>query len=181
MGDPVKSKQQPSGGAKKSWLGGIFSKIIKTDQVHLPDDQDKRIIYDEAKGKWVNLDEDEDSSVSAAPPPMDPVCVPGSGPSSGPAPTNYRAGLAGRRAGRGYVNVLGQSGMTKPVAAPMMPNGAPPMTPLDPPASNPASNLMVPSSQASDENLPDNSGPASMPMMFNPNSMSGSSLPPPSF
>ena len=30
---PVKSKQQPSGGAKKSWLGGIFSKIIKTDQV----------------------------------------------------------------------------------------------------------------------------------------------------
>ena len=39
-------------------------------QVHLPDDKDKRIIYDEAKGKWVNLDEDEDTAVAAAPPPM---------------------------------------------------------------------------------------------------------------
>ena len=37
-------------------------------QVHLPDDKDKRIIYDEAKGKWVNLDEDEDTAVAAAPP-----------------------------------------------------------------------------------------------------------------
>ena len=152
-------------------------------QVHLPDDKDKRIIYDEAKGKWVNLDEDEDTAVAAAPPPMmGGGGMPGGGPAAGPAPTSYRAGLAGRRGGRGYVNVLGQSGMTKP-AATMMPNGGgqpPPMTPLDLP-SLPSTTPMIPANQPSDDNNQDNSGPASMPLMFNPGSLSGSSLPPPSF
>ena len=164
-------------------------------QVHLPDDKDKRIIYDEAKGKWVNLDEDEDTAVAAAPPPMMAGMGGGGGggggmpgPGSGQAPTSYRAGLAGRRGGRGYVNVLGQSGMTKPAAA--MPNGAssggggglppPMMTPLDFP-SLPAATPMVPASQPSNDTSQDNSGPASMPLMFNPGSLSGSSLPPPSF
>ena len=156
-------------------------------QVHLPDDKDKRIIYDEAKGKWVNLDEDEDTSVAAAPPPM-MGGMPGGGPGTAPAPTSYRAGLAGKRAGRGYVNVLGQSGMTKPTGPAMIPNGGgggggggqPPMAPLDLP-SLPASTPLVPLSQPGDNNSQDNSGPASMPLMFNPGSLSGSSLPPPSF
>ena len=149
-------------------------------QVHLPDDKDKRIIYDEAKGKWVNLDEDEDTAVAAAPPPM-MGGMPGGGPGAGPAPTSYRAGLAGRRGGRGYVNVLGQSGMTKPAGPTMMPNGGgqPPLTPLDLPG--PASTPMVPVNQPSDDNTQDSSGPASMPLMFNPGSLSGSSIPPPSF
>ena len=128
--------------------------------------------------------------MAAAPPPMMGGMggMPGGGPGTAPAPTSYRAGLAGRRGGRGYVNVLGQSGMTKPSGPTMMPNGGsggggggqPPMTPLEPP-SVPFTTPMVPVNQPSDDNIPDNSGPASMPLMFNPGSLTGSSLPPPSF
>ena len=110
------------GGKKSSWFGGIFSKIIKKDQVHLPDDQDKRIIFDEAKGRWVNLDEDESESAAAAPPPMDPAFsqpavpaaggpTPGAATSNAPPAVNFRAGLTKKRGGRGYVDVLSQSGM----------------------------------------------------------------------
>ena len=195
VSDKKKSKKKESqdgGGKKSSWFGGIFPKIFK-NQVHLPDDNDKRIVYDEDKKRWVNLDEDEDSQGPAAPPPMDPAFSqpstgaggPGGGPggAGGPpaAPTNFRAGLAGRRGGRGYVDVLGQSGMSKPSSAPaMVPNGAPPPSSAAPPMMfsplppAPGQDDTAPASDTSDVN----SGPASMPMMFNPNSMTNSSLPP---
>merc|ERR1719384_2297958 len=70
-----KEEKQPQddGGKKKSGMfGGILSKFWKSDQAILPDDKDNRIIFDEAKGRWVNLDEDEDDVGPVAPPPMDP-------------------------------------------------------------------------------------------------------------
>merc|ERR1740123_882037 len=130
-----KKEKQDDGGKKKSGLiGGILSKFWKSDQAILPDDKENRIIFDEAKGRWVNLDEDEDEAGPAAPPPMDPAFSAASaGPSAGPGGqqpppvTSFRAGLTSRRGGRGYVDVLGQSGMSKPVSsgAGLVPNGAP--------------------------------------------------------
>merc|ERR1719318_1582216 len=201
-----KAAAAPTPAPKKSWFGGIFSKIIKSDQVHLPDDKDKTIVYDEAKGRWVNLDGDDDDLAPAAPPPMDPAfSAPASGPTpagpagpgSGPpaAPTSYRAGLGSRRGRSGYVDVLGQAGLSKPMTNPLLPNGgAPPPGPpsmgsLVPPAmlnpnmapisndgptslatSNP---YMVPDSGQGKEDASTSAGPASMPMMFNPSNMAG--------
>jgi len=199
-----KKPAKPAAAPKKSWFGGIFSKIIKSDQVHLPDDKDKTIVYDEAKGRWVNLDGEEDDLAPAAPPPMDPAfSSPSSGPAPGPggppvAPTSYRAGLGGRR-GRGYVDVLGQAGLSKPMSTPMIPNGAPPggmlgsppamggmappvmlnpnlaPTSSDGPTSLTTSNnpYMVPGGGGGGDENSANSGPSSMPMMFNPSSMAG--------
>jgi len=181
---------------KKSWFGGIFSKIIKNDQVHLPDDQDKTIVYDEAKGRWVNLEGDDDDLAPAAPPPMDPAFSAPTGGSAAPpggssgppaAPTSYRAGLGSRRGRSGYVDVLGQAGLSKPITNPMLPNGGVPS--LAPPAMlNPntapstsggptslstTNPYMVPGSDGGKEDTSANTGPASMPMMFNPSSMVG--------
>ena len=90
---PAKKKEGQDGGVakKSSCFGGILSKIIKNDNVHLPDDKDKRIVYDEAKKRWVNLDEDEDSQGLAAPP-MDPAfSAPATGaPGGGAAPVPSR-------------------------------------------------------------------------------------------
>jgi len=202
---PVKKAEPVAPAPKKSWLGGIFSKIIKNDQVHLPDDKDKTIVYDEAKGRWVNLEGDEDDLAPAAPPPMDPAfsatgggaaLPPGpAGGSSAPpaAPTSFRAGLGSRRGRSGYVDVLGQAGISKPISNPMLPNGA--LSPPGPPSGAPPAMLnpnlppssgegptslsttnpyMVPDSAGMKEDLGTTAGPASMPMMmFNPSSMTG--------
>ena len=163
-------------------------------QAILPDDKDKRIIFDEAKGRWVSLDEDEDEGGAATPPLMDrsfSAAFSGSsarpGAAGGPQapPTSFRAGLASRRAGRGYVDVLGQSGMSKPVTSDpgMVPNGAPPVAPAAAPGLgappvmfNPgATPLTSQEAQGGDQ---DTGGPASMPMMFNPSSMGSSAMPP---
>ena len=45
---------------------------MSTVQVHLPDDKDPTIVYDEKLKRWVNKDGDDDSLAPAAPPPMDP-------------------------------------------------------------------------------------------------------------
>ena len=200
---PSKKTDGPSPVPKKSWIGGIFSKVFKSDQIHLPDDKDKKIVFDEAKGRWVNLDGDDDDLAPAAPPPKDPAfSVPTATTLSGPAafgggppvaPTSFRAGLGSRRGRSGYVDVLGQAGLSKPMANPMLPNGGPgggppvgtspptmfnpniaPIsgdgpTSLDTGSNNP---YMVPDKGGDDEGV-SSSGPASMPMMFNPSAMSG--------
>merc|ERR1712106_827455 len=202
----AKKADLPTPAPKKSWFGGIFSKIIKSDQVHLPDDKDKTIVYDEAKGRWVNMDGEEDDLAPAAPPPMDPAFsapsagpTPGgpAGPGSGPpaAPTSYRAGLGNRRGRSGYVDVLGQAGLSKPMSNPLLlnggmpPNGSPSMGAMAPPAMlnpnlAPASSdgptslstgnqYMLPDSVAKEDSSA-NTGPSSMPMMmFNPGNMAG--------
>ena len=148
-----------------TWFGGIFSKIIKNDSVHLPDDNDKKIVYDEAKGRWVNLDGDEDDLAPAAPPPMDPAfSAPKGGPATGPGgppatQTSFRAGLGSRR-GRGYVDVLGQAGLSKPMSTPMLPNGAPPAGMLGSP---PAMGGMAPPAMLNPNLAPiSNDGPTSL-------------------
>merc|ERR1712013_267902 len=201
---PAKKAESAAPAPKKSWLGGIFSKIIKNDQVHLPDDKDKTIVYDEAKGRWVNLEGDEDDLAPAAPPPMDPAFSatgggaalppgPAGGPAGPPAaPTSFRAGLGSRRGRSGYVDVLGQAGISKPITNPMLPNGAlsppglpsgaPPamLNPDLPPSNNEGPTslstttpYMVPDKAGMREDSGANTGPASMPMMFNPSSMTG--------
>ena len=144
--------------AKKSssWLGGIFGKLVgNTNQVHLPDDSDKKIVYDEKLGRWVNMDGDEDEMAPAAPPPMDPAFA-AAGPASMPtaaavsptatSPSGFRA-QPGKRRGRGYVDVFGQAGATKPVpVSPMM--LVDPMLPPGPPggggSSGPSAGLLPP-------------------------------------
>jgi hypothetical protein len=128
------AKKSSSANTKKSssWLGGIFGKFVgSSNQVHLPDDSDKKIVFDEKLGRWVNLDGDQDDLAPAAPPPMDPSFASGvpaaspggvSGPTtpSGLSPTGFRA-QPGKRRGRGYVDVFSQAGATKPVpVSPMM-------------------------------------------------------------
>ena len=91
------------------------------------------------------------------------------------------------------MDVLGKSGMSKPVSsgAGLVPNGAPPVSPapaapgLAPPAMfNPGAAAPLSSQEAAPgaggDQAEDTSagGPASMPMMFNPSSMGSSAMPP---
>ena len=99
--------------------------------MHLPDDSKPTIVFNESTGRWENTVEgEEDSCAPAAPPPMMAAAPSTGGPSQGgaPPPVNYRAGLTTRRGRGGYVDVLSQSGMAKPMT--MTPsaltNGAPP-------------------------------------------------------
>jgi len=164
----VDSKPAPK---KGSWFGGIFSKMIKpNNQVHLPDDQpgNESIVFNEASGKWENKDGDNDSVAPAAPPPMDPQF---SAQPNAP-PTNFRAGLTKKRGARGYVDILGQSGMSKPVAdgTVLLPNNMPTSISQPPPS------LMNPNQPPSDgptslQTDTSDPAPSSMPMMFNPGFM----------
>jgi hypothetical protein len=208
----TKSKSSGANSKKSSWLGGIFGKFVgSTNQVHLPDDSDKKIVYDEKLGRWVNLDGDEDDLAPAAPPPMDPSFAVAPAPGGGAAPTSgllsaptsgFRA-QPGKRRGRGYVDVFGQAGATKPVpVSPMMlgdpmapPGGAAggggaPTPAAFPTIFNPTltahSNDDIPTgfaattSASSDETTANEGegGPASMPMMFNPSYMTTVTAPP---
>jgi len=191
-----KKDKQDEGKKKSSMFGGILSKFWKNDQAILPDDKDNRIIFDEAKGRWVNLDEDEDEAGPAAPPPMDPAfsaapadssARPGAAGGPQAPPTSFRAGLASRRAGRGYVDVLGQSGMSKPVTSDpgLVPNGAPPVASAAAPGLgappvmfNPGATPLTSQEAQGPGADQDTGGPASMPMMFNPSSMGSSAMPP---
>ena len=120
------------------------------------------------------MEGEEDSCAPAAPPPMMAAAPSTGGPSQGgaPPPVNYRAGLTTRRGRGGYVDVLSQSGMAKPMT--MTPssltNGAPP---------GPGPALLDPSSPPSPQDGPtslDYGGASSAPppmMMFDPSSMGG--------
>lgn len=208
--DKKPAKQDSSRPERKSWFGGIFGKILKApNQIHLPDDTKKTIYYDEDLKRWVNTDEDEDTSTPAAPPPMDPAFMmnnppmgqtaqlPGA-PSNAPptAPTSFRR--KGR--GRAYVDVIGQSGITKPISSTNAPPMLMPSTPstdqppggMTPMLFNPAavsqgaddgpSSLQLGGSIGAADGQDDqnSSGAQSMPMMFNPSSM-GSVTAPPTF
>ena len=141
-------------------------------------------MFNEATGRWENTAEgEEDTCAPAAPPPMmaaAPSSGGGPGGPGGPAnapPMNFRAGLVGKKKGRGYVDVLSQSGMAKPMAAGSTPGlvngnaGGPPGALLDP--STPPAPPDVPTS------LDYGGGGAPPPMMmFNPSAMGGAEQPP---
>lgn len=135
-------KKNESKTGKSGWFGGIFGKILKpSNQIHLPDDSNKSIVYDDKLGRWVNLDGSDDSMAPVGPPPMDPVFMGGSVskpdtvPNGMPLPPNNNSPAAPtlmattnltqsfrapKRKGRGYVDVLVKSGATKPVTTPPM-------------------------------------------------------------
>ena len=153
-------------------------------QVHLPDDTKPSIVFNEATGRWENTAEgEEDTCAPAAPPPMmNSAAAPGGG-GGGPggpanaAPMNFRANL-GKKKGRGYVDVLSQSGMAKPMEAGSTPGlvngnvGGPPGALLDP--STP------PAPQDGPTSLDYGGGGGAPPpmMMFNPSAMGGAQQPP---
>merc|ERR1719242_2866899 len=123
-----KEKKQDAAAQKKSSLlgslmPGLTSWLKPKNQVHLPDDTKPSIVFNEATGRWENTAEgEEDTCAPAAPPPMmSSAAAPGGG-GGGPggptnaAPMNFRANL-GKKKGRGYVDVLSQSGMAKPMEA----------------------------------------------------------------
>ncbi|KAG7208269.1 hypothetical protein KM043_014514 [Ampulex compressa] len=66
---PAEKKPPNSGG---SWFGGLFSKLAPKpkNQMILPDDNNPAIVWDPVAKKWMNKDEDPDSSsATLAPPP----------------------------------------------------------------------------------------------------------------
>jgi len=183
-----KEKKQAAAAQKKSSLlgslmPGLPSWLKPKNQVHLPDDTKPSIVFNEGTGRWENTTEgEEDICAPAAPPPMmsaAPSMGPGGpGGPTGAAPMNFRAGLVGKKKGRGYVDVLSQSGMAKPMAAGSTPGlvngiagGGPPGALLDP--STPPAPLDGPTS------LDYGGGGAPPPMMmFNPSAMGGAEQPP---
>ncbi|XP_060525165.1 protein transport protein Sec16A isoform X2 [Cylas formicarius] len=63
---PVKDAKQGTG-----WFGGIFSKLSMKpkNQMILPDDKNPKIVWDEAKKRWTNVDEDGNEATSEFKPP----------------------------------------------------------------------------------------------------------------
>lgn len=190
--EPVnQTKKVPVKEKKSSLLGslmpGLPSWLKPKNQVHLPDDSKPTIIFNESTGRWENTAEgEEDSCAPAAPPPMMAATPSNSGnapqPGGGgaPPPMNFRAGLTKRKGRGGYVDVLSQSGMAKPMTmAPPSLNNDPALPPL-----GPAPSLLDPSNPPSPQGGPTsldygdggsnapNHAPPPM-MMFNPSTMGG--------
>ncbi|CAH1271159.1 SEC16A [Branchiostoma lanceolatum] len=146
-----KNSAQRSGGT--SWLGGLFNKMMRgKNEIHLPDDTNKSIVWDATRGKWINQNEaEEEDAAPPPPPPKDPMPSPAGGPAPPPGNTpnrfSRRAGPTGK-----YVDVLNQSGTTKPAAPP------PDLFPGMAPGGNAMPNLFVPAAvPTSDANEPQGS------------------------
>ncbi|XP_035685316.1 protein transport protein Sec16A-like [Branchiostoma floridae] len=147
-----KKQEKRSGGT--SWLGGLFTKMMRgKNEIHLPDDTNKSIVWDATRNKWVNQNEDEEEDAAPPPPPPKDPMMPS--PAGGPAPPpgntpnrfSRRAGPTGK-----YVDVLNQSGTTKPAAPP------PDLFPGMAPGGNAMPNLFVPAAvPTSDANEPQGS------------------------
>lgn len=115
-------QQDEAGSGEGRWWGRrIIDSLIpkKKNQAHLPEDRDKRIVYDEQSKRWVNLDADESDQAGPAAPPTDaelrsqPVSRPLPPSSQEDAPTahNMFSQQARRKGARSkYVDVLNPGG-----------------------------------------------------------------------
>ncbi|KAI4483322.1 hypothetical protein M0804_008377 [Polistes exclamans] len=67
--DKNSEKKQTNGGS--SWFGGLFSKLAPKprNQMILPDDSNPTIVWDPVAKRWINKDEDADTSTTSLPPP----------------------------------------------------------------------------------------------------------------
>ncbi|KAJ8918937.1 hypothetical protein NQ315_016839 [Exocentrus adspersus] len=87
---PVKAKAQSPAQEKTQstgWFGGIFSKLAlkPKNQMKLPDDKNPKIVWDQDKKKWINVDEDpNDPSTDFKPPPKLADLMPKSAPGTVP-------------------------------------------------------------------------------------------------
>ncbi|XP_017880909.1 uncharacterized protein LOC108625408 isoform X3 [Ceratina calcarata] len=140
---PVEKKPSNSGG---SWFGGLFSKLAPKprNQMILPDDSNPAIVWDPVAKKWMNKDEDGDSSSATIAPPPKASDIPGFRPpapepvpqSSQPLPHADELGVnkfklpKGRSVRANYIDVMNPSGpksnaasssMPTPVTSPMVP------------------------------------------------------------
>ncbi|KAM3825332.1 protein transport protein Sec16A isoform 2-T3 [Vipera latastei] len=134
---------QKSGANWLSWLMGKTK-----NEVHLPDDKNKSIVWDEKKQRWINLDEPEEES---KPPPPPPTGFPQAVVPSGLAgPPNASVNMFSRRAGSKarYVDILNPSKAKSPVAAPAPADLFAPLAPMPIPA-----NVFVPNSVPEEQTL----------------------------
>ncbi|XP_049908510.1 protein transport protein Sec16A isoform X5 [Epinephelus moara] len=164
------------GGGGSSWIKWPWR---RKNEAHLPDDNNKSIVWDENKQKWVDLNEPEEESKPPPPPPsgfpkmpqMPGPGGPASPPSGGP-PVNMFSRRAGTKSR--YVDVLNPSRISKPGGlAPAPADIFAPLAPMPMPA-----NLFVPSSAPDDQqplegseggNQEQNSpNTSAAPQMFNP-------------
>ncbi|CAL1294279.1 unnamed protein product [Larinioides sclopetarius] len=138
-----KSKPAQTG---RSWLGGMFSKLLPKgpNQMILPDDKNPTIVWDEDKKCWKNTDsnDDDESNAPLAPPTdmelmgskssMNTFQTPGSSappsslaappgntvpPSSASMPVNKFSRPKTRGMRQNYVDILSTSGSTKKATA----------------------------------------------------------------
>ncbi|CAM9108044.1 unnamed protein product, partial [Lampetra planeri] len=171
-------KDSPKKSSGRGWLANLFTRRAK-NEAHLPADNNKSIVWDEAKQRWVDINEPEEENKPLPPPPPGfPKMAPMSGPSgptsppgSGP-PVNMFSRKAGTRSR--YVDVLNPNRTAKPSGtAPAPVDLFAPLAPMPMPA-----NLFVPSSAPDDQqplegseggNQEQNSPhSSSVPQMFNP-------------
>lgn len=142
-----KDSPKKGGGGGVRWLKWIY--WAGKNEAHLPDDDNKSIVWDEKKQRWVDLNEPEEESKPPPPPPsgfpkMAPMPGPGgpaAPPGSGP-PVNMFSRKAGARSR--YVDVLNPSRTAKPgglAPAPPPVDIFAPLAPMPMPT-----NLFVPSS-----------------------------------
>ncbi|KAK5852418.1 hypothetical protein PBY51_023887 [Eleginops maclovinus] len=139
-------KNSPKKGGGGGGVGGLLSWIIRKgkNEAHLPDDNDKSIVWDEQKQRWVDINEPEEER---KPPPPPPSCLPKmpqmpgpTSPPSGGPPVNMFSRRAGTKSR--YVDVLNPSRAAQPGGlAPAPADIFAPLAPMSMPA-----NLFVPSS-----------------------------------
>ncbi|CAH0559554.1 unnamed protein product [Brassicogethes aeneus] len=96
---PVRSGKtaSPEKSTSTGWFGGIFSKITlkPKNQMKLPDDKNPKIVWDQDKKRWVNVDDDGNETANEVKPPpkmadMMPKMAPPAGaphPLQQPVPT----------------------------------------------------------------------------------------------
>ncbi|XP_043212895.1 protein transport protein Sec16A-like, partial [Amphibalanus amphitrite] len=177
---PTTSASQSASGAPSNdqsgggWFGGLFSRLGKPkNQMKLPDDKDKSIVYDPATKRWVDKDAGPDDGPQApAAPPSDSQLLGGGGGG------NKFKIPKGRGMRSNYVDVFGGSGSASgpgggsgPSAGPA---SLPPLVPSPgpiPPADGSGMDAQPPA--------PGDCAPpqGAAPPMFNPGQMAGAPAP----
>ncbi|XP_073415454.1 protein transport protein Sec16A isoform X4 [Dendrobates tinctorius] len=133
-----------SHGSGRSWFGWLMRK--GKNEAHLPDDRNKSIVWDEARQRWINLDEPEGEDNKPLPPPPSSMpkrslAVP-SGPGLLSAPPNPSVNMFSIKAGGArarYVDVLNLGGNKPTNSVPPPADLFAPLTPMPIPT-----NLFVP-------------------------------------
>ncbi len=158
-------------------FGRLLGRFIKPpNQMHLPDEKDNQIVWDEDRKRWVDLNADpEEEAERSKPPPSDmelsssTIAPPNNSTALPPAAAGgnkFVGGLAKKRGGlAGRVDVFKKSQASSLASGPPMSMLAPP-GPLEPSTSD--------GQQASESG---NQGGAPPMMLFNPNQFGGAPEP----
>ncbi|XP_077140918.1 protein transport protein Sec16A isoform X6 [Ranitomeya variabilis] len=138
------AKATASHGSGRSWFGWLMRK--GKNEAHLPDDRNKSIVWDEARQRWINLDEPEGEDNKPLPPPPSSIPKRSMAAPSGPgllsAPPNPSVNMFSIKAGGArarYVDVLNPGGNKPTNSVPPPADLFSPLTPMPIPT-----NLFVP-------------------------------------